>query len=192
MSSRKAVAAKISNAATGYGTAPGHLGMVIDRNEVRGLVLEIGGTIFPFFPLLGEAWVFCIGVMIAFVMIKALIGWIIRGYILWTEQGWGWWVLGAIWSTAFTLLRTPHELMMAAIANLRAPFVAAEGGEAPRPPAGPPAIVHLTHKELTELIQEEIIAMDQNRSSPAEGDERNKDRLDSEEEEALIFARRKP
>ena len=158
MSSRKAVTAKISNTATGFGTTQGELGIVIDREEIDLLTLTIGGTVFPFFfPLFGKFWVAVIGVLMTIVMIKSLADWMIRSYILWNERGWGWWMLGAFWATLFALIRTPHEVIKAAMERLKPPMTAETSFIETNNP-GATHTIHLTHKQLLEMIQDEIRA----------------------------------
>jgi hypothetical protein len=149
--SRGPVLQKITNSATGNVGSDGQLGMTLSVGDVDSLKYEIGGFLFPLFPLLGNFWTIASGVFLSLVVVKVLISCVLRGIILYMDRGCGFWLFGAIWSTLFTVLRTPGALAQAAIASLRQPLP----GNAPKPDE------LVSYAELQEKVKAEKEALEQ-------------------------------
>ena len=121
-SSRQAVVAKVTNAATKGSSAPGRLGSPLDGVDVKDITMTVGSILFPLFPLLGEAWSISCGILLSLVVFKTITGCIIRGVVLYKEKGCGLWMVGAMWSTLFAILRAPPAILETAIRVALAPL----------------------------------------------------------------------
>ena len=148
---REAVMAKVTNAAID-GDRQGALGLPIAVSDMEELSREVSAYIFPFFFHLGETWTYFMGICVFLGLLKMVFGFLIRGYIIYRERGFGLWILAAFWHTAFLVVRLPVETVMRAANFLmqeqdfripgepRNPVPAIPGdvpANAPPPPADP-------------------------------------------------------
>jgi hypothetical protein len=109
--SRTAVVAKVTYAATSYGYNQGHLGLTIAPDDVKLLSVEIAGFIMPFFYWMGDAWTFLMGFALVFVLCKTVLGVAIRLFVLYRRKGCGFWLLAALWDTLFILINIPVQII---------------------------------------------------------------------------------
>ena len=116
--SREAVQLKATHAAVSNGLAGVSLGSLLSASEVGDLKLDISTMVFPWYPLLLDAWNAIFATLIALAIVKMLSGCLIRLYILYMERGFGFWLLGAIWNTVFLVARVPSVILKAAWDNL--------------------------------------------------------------------------
>jgi hypothetical protein len=147
--SRQAVIQKVTNAALNHATEGGELGITIDTGDMNEIKYVVGGFLFPLFPLLGQFWTIASGTFLAIVALKVLIGCILRGIVIYLDKGCGFWMLGAIWSTLFTVLRTPGALASSAVAALRQPL---------QPASAPPRECVMSYAELLKKLDAEKLA----------------------------------
>ena len=71
------------------------------------------------------------------VILKVVIGSLLRGYMLYKVRGIGWWMLAALWHTAFVALTAPMEIVREA-ANRLKEAIEEIPGYAPGYPNAPP------------------------------------------------------
>ena len=117
-----AIMTKLGNAAVMTMTAAGHLGFPLDRKDVDDLAYRIGSMLSPMFWLLGWGWPWLCGVLLVGVIIKLILGGLVRMWILYKERGAGWWMVGALWHTGFLILRAPMVLVQEALKNIADPM----------------------------------------------------------------------
>jgi hypothetical protein len=141
MESREAAIAAISNHGVVQGVAGVGLGPPISDDQIKSLATKVSEYIAPMFFFLGATYTYIMGALMAAVIVKLIVGSCIRAWILYSERGFGWWMIGAVWHTAFLVIRAPMELAKEATNALVRPI---EEGKTP-------AIV--TYKELVAKLQ---------------------------------------
>jgi len=103
---RTAVMAKVTNAAL-RNSRDGRLGLPLEALEVSQLKLDIASFLFPWIPIIGEAWNWVAGCMLVCLACKVLVGSVLRVIYLYREHGCGPWLFASLWTTAFTLISVP-------------------------------------------------------------------------------------
>lgn len=110
-SSRAAVVAKITNAAAGTRGHNDALGIPLDAQDLKQVTNAVGNRFMPLFSLFGDWYYVAFQVFITIALIKTFVGCLIRTSAMYQERGCGPWLLGALWSTLFTMLRTPVQIL---------------------------------------------------------------------------------
>jgi hypothetical protein len=64
--------------------------------------------------------------LIILVIVQAALGVTWRAYTILVERGCGWWVLAAVWQTAFTVIRVPTRLIRSTVHDVLEPVYEAE------------------------------------------------------------------
>ena len=67
------------------------------------------GYLFPWIPKVASIWHWITGLILVVAILKLLIGGALRVYTIYRERGLGWWMVGALWDTAFAILRIPSQ-----------------------------------------------------------------------------------
>ena len=118
-SSRDAVVAKVTNAATGFSIeGSGQIGLPIAIEDIAHLTSLVYLYASPFFYYFGWGWNTLVGIMTCVYIIKVLIGILIRMFILYTRRGFGWWMLFALWHTLFSIFGFPLAIVKKAANTL--------------------------------------------------------------------------
>ena len=141
MESREAAITSISNNGVVQGVTGEGLGIPISKDQVEGLAHSVSKYIAPMFFLLGTTYTYLMGALMAAVIAKLIVGSCVRAWILYSERGLGWWMIGAVWHTAFLVIRAPIELAKEATNALVRPI---EDGSAP-------AVI--TYKDLVKKLE---------------------------------------
>jgi len=147
--SRDAVVSMLVNSATKNTKGQGELGSFISPVELESIEDAVGYLFVPFFGFFGEWWSVFLGFCFVACFAKTIIGCIIRAYVLVLENGFGWWILGALWHTVYAIIRAPPEVIKAAVDQVVKPLAdldskqrkaAAEAADktAPRTPPSAP------------------------------------------------------
>lgn len=120
-STREAVLAKVTSAAVDSGR-PGHsLGMTISTLDMEELSTHLAAYIHPFFYYFGKAWHYLTGFFLFVVILKVIIGSCLRMWVLYMERGVGWWMIAAVWHTAFLMIRVPAQIIKRTVDTLMDP-----------------------------------------------------------------------
>ena len=90
-----------------------YIGPPLSQADVDWLTFVMGGALFPLYPVLGSTWVLLASIVLIGSILITLVGCIARMVTIFLEQGCGWWVLVAMWSTGFAILRLPTDLWRA-------------------------------------------------------------------------------
>ena len=98
------------------------LGGPLGYEDLGSVTYSVGSNLFPAFALFGSAWHAVSTLLLLCILVKVLAGCLWRAWILYRERGFGWWMLGALWSTAFGILRAPVDLFKAAVHNIQQPL----------------------------------------------------------------------
>ena len=116
------------------------IGPPIDGYGYDNLTKEIAGRILPFFSWVGNAWMTLCGIAVVTAILKTLIGCIARVIVLYRDRGLGWWLITALFSTAFQIFRLPYSIWESSVEKVgETPLV--EGEQRPR--KNPPSYVQL-------------------------------------------------
>ncbi len=91
----------------------------MDITNLHDLLL---GHLFPWVPKVASLWHWVTGFIIFISIVKLIVGAILRAYLIYRERGIGWWMVGALWGTVFTILRTPFTIAQAAVDAAVAPL----------------------------------------------------------------------
>ena len=157
---RQAASAHTTNSAIHQSPGAGRLGFPIADPELHTLVDLVGGQLFPFFWILGKAWIYLSGVLMAIVMIKTLAGCILRGYVTWENKGWGRWMIWNMWETVYLLFHTPKAIVQATLSELQKEVDRVDKGDGGTDgfPLQDLPDYHQLNKQLQQLIsrQEEL------------------------------------
>jgi len=121
-SARAPAAAKITNTMMDGALPGGGMGMPMSKDEVKSVAYTVGSELFPGFALFGSFWHAISTFLLIMMLLKLFVGCMWRTYILYRERGCGWWLLGALWSTAFSILRAPVDLVRATLKAIKTPM----------------------------------------------------------------------
>ena len=66
-------------------------------------------SLFPWMGFLGSFFLNALGTIVLFGMVSTVLSALIRGIVLYRQRGCGWWLLGALWGTAFAVIQLPIE-----------------------------------------------------------------------------------
>ena len=110
-SSRKPVLAEATNAAVKTADSWGNLGPLISEDHMEKLSNSLSYYLYPAFHAFGTAWHYFSALLMLGLMIKIVSGCVWRAHVLYLERGVGLWLLGALWSTAFLMVRTPLKVV---------------------------------------------------------------------------------
>ena len=113
------------------------LGPPLSAEDVTVLTEAIGGQIMPLFRLFGTTWAYVVGMLVVLAIFKVVAGCLVRAYILYRERGAGWWMLAAIWHTAFLVIRVPWVTVQEAMEQVTAPLYDPRGSGGQFLPMGP-------------------------------------------------------
>jgi hypothetical protein len=111
---RQAINAKMASQSVRNSRGQGRLGLPLSKEDVEDLKWNIVAFLFPWIPIVGEAWNWFAGLLLFGLVVKLLVGGLIRMYVLYVERGCGVWILGALWNTLFTIIRAPPAMFTAA------------------------------------------------------------------------------
>ena len=112
ISSRPAILSRATNLVTSHdGTDDGYFGSFVSPIDYQSIREDIGFYFFPLFPLIGNWWLTFVGALLALCAVKVVVGCVIRAYILYKHRGMGWWMFGAVWSTLFSLVMMPWNIV---------------------------------------------------------------------------------
>ncbi len=98
------------------------LGLTLSDMDITNLHNLLLGYLFPWIPKITSIWHWVTGLILAVAIFKLLIGGALRVYTIYRERGLDWWIMGALWGTTFTILRTPFTIAQAAIDAAVAPL----------------------------------------------------------------------
>ena len=98
------------------------LGPTLSEMDISNLHDLFLGYLFPWIPKVASIWHWITGLILVVAILKLIIGGVLRVYTIYRERGMGWWVVGALWGTAFTILRTPFTIAQAAVDAAVAPL----------------------------------------------------------------------
>jgi hypothetical protein len=158
LNARRAVLAKVTNSATGSASSAGQLGIPLSTEEIKHLSTDLASYLIPLFPIVGYSWATISGVFLVAVILKTLAGCILRIYLTVQQKGFGWWVVGAIWSTTFHLFHVPRNIYRGAVAayNDQAQLALLDGANQrpPAPLAQPILGRPITYGELSRVVKE--------------------------------------
>lgn len=98
------------------------LGMPLGDEDLSSLTYTVGSEVFPMFAFFGSAWHALSTFLLICILGKLLAGCMWRGWVLYKERGFGIWMLGALWSTAFSILRAPVDLVRSAVDTIKKPL----------------------------------------------------------------------
>ena len=122
--SRAPILQRVTNAATrdmqhdgGHGGATFNL--PLHPEDTARIITAVGETLLPGFYWIGQSWIYLHGAIIAFIMVKLLVGAIVRGCVLYQARGFGWWLLAAFFDTLFIIAYTPFHILKEAVHNAR-------------------------------------------------------------------------
>ena len=108
--------------AASRGSLGGNIGLPLDPNDINNLVNQVSDSVYPWYiRKLGTYWHVFVGILLIVTFIKIILGCLIRGYVLYIERGFGWWMLAAFWGTIFAVLRSPVTLIQNTVAAVTAP-----------------------------------------------------------------------
>ena len=119
--SRKAVVAKASNAASAGGHG-GHLGLVVTDFELGKMTDQVVTFLFPLFPYLGYAWATVSGVYLFLSFVKGVIECLVRMVVVYMDEGCGWWILVGLINSIWQAFHMPHRLVTSAVDRLKGQF----------------------------------------------------------------------
>ena len=126
---RSAVAARATNAAVRHTRDSGMLGMSIPEEDIPLLAMDVSYYIFPLAYYAGSAWTYIWGTLVGLGLFKLILGCIIRGALVYKRKGCGWWMLTAVWSTAFMAFAYPIKIVREAVNALIEPIQNLPGEE---------------------------------------------------------------
>ena len=153
--SREAVLNKVTLAAV-QSTQGTRLGMVVSLEDVRDLAKEVSWHILPFFYWFGDGWNYFTGFCMVIVICKVILGNILRAALLYRQRGCGWWMLAAIWHTAFTIVTTPLVIIKKTTEALMTPNEAMPEQQ----PLDPNRESMPTHTQLRRRVQYYLSCLD--------------------------------
>ncbi len=111
------------------------LGTTLSNLDISNLHDLLLGHLFPWIPKVDSLWHWVTGFILFISLIKLVVGAFLRAYIIYRARGLGWWIVGAMWGTVFTILRTPFTIAQAAVDAAVAPLEDHQGP--PGPHGGP-------------------------------------------------------
>jgi len=120
--SREAVLSKITATATGFATGDGQLGSILGHQDVLDLSQRLSWHMAPFLWMLGTAWHYLMGLGMLLILIKFFCNTSIRAYTLYRNKGCGFWMLTALWDTAFYLATSPGRLLETTLKQFKQPI----------------------------------------------------------------------
>ena len=92
-------------------THDGVIGSYLGPIDYKKVEIKIGPQIFPLVYQMGNVWHYMTGIGMIWIMIKIIVGFIIRFYGLYKRRGFGWWLLGAFTDTTFMMAAFPVSIM---------------------------------------------------------------------------------
>ena len=120
---RGAVGQRDVNTETNDGRArTGRFQGPLDSDDISSLTRTIGGLISPWYWLFGDGAGWIVGIFLTVLITKAIADCIVRAAFLFKTRGFGWWMLTALWASAFMLLTLPGKLIRAAVDMARKPL----------------------------------------------------------------------
>ena len=93
--------------------AAGLLGPPWNAEEVDTITQTVGGSLFPFFNVLGNLWTTVCGILLTLAIAKTLLGCLWRMKAVYDLRGFGPWILVGLWGTAFAILDIPRRILQA-------------------------------------------------------------------------------
>ena len=121
-STRAPAIAKVTNAvAYGHGVGGG-MGLSIPGEDFPLLSANLEGYLYPQLAIFGHGWHFFVGFLLVVMIVKVILGSIVRAWVLYRERGLGWWVIASLWHTAFLVVRTPLVIVTKAVEELVEPL----------------------------------------------------------------------
>ena len=101
---RRPTLAHITMAATAAVRTDGSVGSPISAMELSEIRDNVATHFFPLIAWFGKAYIYAYGFLMIFVVVALLAGSTLRAYILFRQHGIGWWMVGALWATAFSVV----------------------------------------------------------------------------------------
>ena len=87
------------------------LGFPLSPDDLSNIRLNVFDHLFPLLPRLGEFMNVLTGAFMVIFLVKLACGCLLRVFYLYQQRGFGWWLAGALWGTAFTLIKAPFEVV---------------------------------------------------------------------------------
>ncbi len=125
---RTAVSANAANAAVLHSN-DGHLGFAVLEEDLPALAMGISYYIFPLIYYAGNYWIYIWGFLVGIGLFKVFAGCLIRSFLIYRRKGCGWWMLSALWSTAFLFFAYPIQIIRRAVSALIEPIQNLPGEE---------------------------------------------------------------
>lgn len=117
--SRKAVLAEVTNAAVGTASQGGVLSVGTLGVPIKGgmdrLTDHVASATQPLFTVMGGTAYYVSVVVAVCFFTKLVCGILLREITMYRERGCGWWLLGALWMSAFQILLIPKRLVVSAL-----------------------------------------------------------------------------
>ena len=120
MQSRVSVLSKVTYDSIQNEPGPnGEVGSIIGHYDLDQITNIISYNILPLFWLMGTATTYFMGALFAIAILNTLGSCAMRVYVLYKERGFGIWLLWAVWTTTYHILRTPLRVAKATIETVQ-------------------------------------------------------------------------
>ncbi len=112
------VEASLTHTSVHNSRSPGKFGPVLRAEDISQLEVTLGDLFFPFYSWVGTSYVILIGIFGTICVVEILCGGCVRCYVMFIERGCGPWIIGACWTTTFSIFRAPYEILHATVRTI--------------------------------------------------------------------------
>ena len=114
VSYRQPVINNLINGMTRSGAVSGrggvHFTIPFDADQLDNLAVQVGTRILPMFAFIGQSYSIVVGALFFLGGLKIVVGILLRLIHIYRQKGAGWWMLTAVWATAFTVIGLPWKI----------------------------------------------------------------------------------
>lgn len=125
-----------------------HFSMPFDPTQIDNLSVQVAMRILPMFNFIGQSYTVVVGILFFLGGLKIVIGILLRLFHLYRQKGFGWWMLTALWATAFTVIGLPWKIAKQAYETVKTDNELYELGD-----LQPEEQVMVLHKQIRGLVK---------------------------------------